>query len=226
MVRLAFAVAALALASLALQPVVSAESAVPAAQVQQNVVYVTGAVSQPGRYPWTSEMTLLQLLAASGGLLPGADTRLFVLSATERDQNGQPLMHAANYRDALSGKELLKNNPRLKPGDTVFVGVAAARASGSDQPGVPAADDYAIGPRDVLVLTVFGDATMSGDVVVGADGMIELWSVKVKAQGLRVADLRKQIATELGKYYVVPPPVVISVKEISSRSKAGLLVRP
>ena len=80
------------------------------------------------------------------------------------------------------------------------------------------AANYTIGPRDVLVINIFGDPTLSGEVVVGTDGMIEVWQrAKFKAQGLRLSELRKELTAELRKLYTRPPAVTISVKEINSR---------
>jgi polysaccharide export outer membrane protein len=86
-------------------------------------VYITGAVGKPGPYPVTGSMTLIQLISMAGGLQEFADAKnIMIISATLKDKNGNPLTMKANYKDALSGKNLLRNNPELRPGDQVLVG--------------------------------------------------------------------------------------------------------
>ena len=86
-------------------------------------VYITGAVGKPGPYPVTGSMTLIQLISMAGGLQEFADAKnIMIISATLKDKNGNPLTMKANYKDALAGKNLLRNNPELRPGDQVLVG--------------------------------------------------------------------------------------------------------
>jgi polysaccharide export outer membrane protein len=92
-------------------------------QINSRRVYITGQVGKPGPYPVTGSMTLIQLISMAGGLLEFSDEKnIVIISATLKDKNGQPLMLKANYKDALSGKNLLRNNPELRPGDQVLVG--------------------------------------------------------------------------------------------------------
>ena len=92
-------------------------------QINSRRVYITGAVGKPGPYPVTGSMTLIQLIAMAGGLLEYADAKnIVIISATLKDKNGQPLTLTANYKDALNRKNLLRNNPELRPGDQVLVG--------------------------------------------------------------------------------------------------------
>ena len=100
----------------------------PAITIQVKVinsrrVYITGAVGKPGPYPVTGSMTLIQLISMAGGLQEFADAKnIMIISATLKDRNNQPLTMKANYKDALAGKNLLRNNPELRPGDQVLVG--------------------------------------------------------------------------------------------------------
>jgi len=77
------------------QATAGAQSGASAAQGQEHFVYITGDVSKPGKYPLTGSMTVVQLVALSGGL-----------------------QHA---RDILTGKDLAKNNVNLRSGDVVIV---------------------------------------------------------------------------------------------------------
>lgn len=85
-------------------------------------VYITGAVSRQGFYPLTGPMTVLQLIAAAGGLQEFADKKnIMLISATLKDKNGQPLTYRINYEDLAKGKNIAKNNIELRPGDQVIV---------------------------------------------------------------------------------------------------------
>jgi polysaccharide export outer membrane protein len=92
-------------------------------QINSRAVYITGAVNKPGKYPVSGSMTLIQLITMAGGLLEYADAKnIVIISATLKDKNGAPLTMKANYKDALATKNLLRNNPELRPGDQVLVG--------------------------------------------------------------------------------------------------------
>ena len=92
-------------------------------QINSRRVYITGAVGKSGPYPVTGSMTLIQLISMAGGLQEFADAKnIIIISATLKDKNGNPLTMKANYKDALAGKNLLRNNPELRPGDQVLVG--------------------------------------------------------------------------------------------------------
>jgi len=92
-------------------------------QINSRRVYITGAVGKPGPYPVTGAMTLIQLISMAGGLQEYADAKnIIIISATLKDKNGNPLTMKANYKDALNRKNLLRNNPELRPGDQVLVG--------------------------------------------------------------------------------------------------------
>ena len=85
-------------------------------------VYITGAVNRQGFYPLSGPMTILQLIAAAGGLEEFADKKnIMLISATLKDRNGQPLTYRINYDDLMNGKNVAKNNIELRPGDQVIV---------------------------------------------------------------------------------------------------------
>ena len=121
MVELATTVLVLALFSSPV-PTADAQSGAPVAQGQEAVVYITGDVSKPGRHPLTGSMTVVQLVALAGGLLPSADRgQLVIVDGTSNDEAGSPCTRTVSYRDILKGKDLAKNNVKLRPGDVVIV---------------------------------------------------------------------------------------------------------
>jgi polysaccharide export outer membrane protein len=85
--------------------------------VNSRKVFVTGQVNKPGVYPLAAPTNVLQLIAASGGLLEYADAKNIRVMRTE---NGKAVSFRFNYKDVANGKNL-RQNIELKPGDTVIV---------------------------------------------------------------------------------------------------------
>ena len=80
------------------------------------------------------------------------------------------------------------------------------------------AQDYAIGPRDVLGVTVWGQADLSKDYPVDQDGTIAFPLIgRVQAAGLNTSRLAARLAELLEKDYLVNPQVSVSVKEYLSQ---------
>jgi polysaccharide export outer membrane protein len=78
--------------------------------------------------------------------------------------------------------------------------------------------EYAIGPRDVLAITVWGQADLSRDYTVDSDGFIPFPLIgRVKAVGATPKDLASQLTELLGKDYLVNPQVIVSVREYLSQ---------
>ena len=68
-------------------------------------------------YPLMGDMTVLQLIALSGGLQEYADSKNIVVIRTE---SGRAQYHKFNYKDIVNQKNV-QQNILLKPGDTVVV---------------------------------------------------------------------------------------------------------
>jgi polysaccharide biosynthesis/export protein len=86
-------------------------------EVHSRNVFITGNVAKPATYPILGDMTVLQLIAMSGGLQEYADAKNIVVVRTE---NGRPQYHKFNYKDVVKQKNV-EQNILLKPGDTVIV---------------------------------------------------------------------------------------------------------
>lgn len=86
-------------------------------QIHSRKVFITGNVERPGPYGIGSPMTVLQLIAMSGGLREYADSKHIVITRTE---NGKSVSLPFNYNDISKGKNL-QQNVLLKPGDAVIV---------------------------------------------------------------------------------------------------------
>jgi polysaccharide export outer membrane protein len=83
---------------------------------------------------------------------------------------------------------------------------------------VAPAEEYTIGPRDVLKITVWGHDDLSGDYPVAEDGFVPFPLLgRVEADGLSVKEFATRVADLLGKDYLVNPQVFVSVKEYLSK---------
>lgn len=80
------------------------------------------------------------------------------------------------------------------------------------------AQEYVIGPRDVLSVTVWGQQDLSKDYPVDADGFVPFPLVgRVPAAGLTARQFAERLRDLLGKDYLVDPQVLVSVKEYLSK---------
>ncbi len=86
-------------------------------EVHSRNVFITGNVAKPASYPLPGEMTVLQLIAAAGGLLEYADGKNIVVI---RNESGHPQYFKFNYKDVVNQRRT-SQNIALKPGDTVVV---------------------------------------------------------------------------------------------------------
>src|SRR5437867_1772449 len=96
----------------------------------------------------------------------------------------------------------------------ILVGLLFGVAS----PSLSLAQEYTIGPRDVLKVTVWGQEDLSRDYPVDQDGFIPFPLVgRVEAAGLSVREFAGRLTEMLEKDYLVNPQVSVSVKEYLSR---------
>jgi polysaccharide export outer membrane protein len=98
---------------------------------------------------------------------------------------------------------------------SLLVALAVGLCLGS---GVALAQEYTIGPRDVLGITVWGQNDLSRDYTVDPDGFVPFPLVgRVKAAGATPKELAAQLTELLGKDYLVNPQVIVSVREYLSQ---------
>jgi polysaccharide export outer membrane protein len=80
------------------------------------------------------------------------------------------------------------------------------------------AQEYEIGPADVLNVIVLGQPSMTGEMGVGADGMLSFpFLGRVKAAGLSPLDLERKLITLLSDGYLKRPQVSVTVKQYRSQ---------
>jgi len=86
-------------------------------EVRSRKVYVLGQVARPNQVALNTEMNVLQVLTAVGGLLEYADKSNIIIVRVE---NGRERRLKFNNNDVVKGKNV-QQNIRLQPGDTVVV---------------------------------------------------------------------------------------------------------
>ncbi len=86
-------------------------------QINSRKVSITGEVSKPGQYTLGGGMTVIQLIAAAGGLNEYAKSDKIAVIRTEA---GKQTRFRVNYKDVINGKNL-KQNIELKVGDVIIV---------------------------------------------------------------------------------------------------------
>jgi polysaccharide biosynthesis/export protein len=82
-----------------------------------------------------------------------------------------------------------------------------------------ATDSYRLGPQDVLEISVFGAPELSGTLIVGDNGNIQIPLLgETPAAGKTVQELQRDLAAKLGAKYLQSPQVTVIVKEYNSRT--------
>jgi polysaccharide export outer membrane protein len=90
-------------------------------------IHVVGEVRNPGTYPLTGDMNLIEAIARAGSTLATASGEVLIVRAKAGRQTSEPLMPTAENSDATTVdlKELqsgaLSQNVSLRDGDTLFV---------------------------------------------------------------------------------------------------------
>ena len=87
------------------------------ATINSQRIYILGEVTRTGAYPLLPGMTVLQALSSAGGFTQFANIKNIYLL---RQENGQQVKYAFNYKDVTTGKKP-EQNVVLKAGDTIIV---------------------------------------------------------------------------------------------------------
>ncbi len=91
------------------------------------------------------------------------------------------------------------------------------------------ADEYEVGPGDVVEVATLGHTELSGDFRVDPEGLISFPLLgKLKASGYSAAALEKKLTTLLADGYLKRPQVTVAVKEYGSQKVfvTGEVVKP
>ena len=85
-------------------------------------------------------------------------------------------------------------------------------------PWTAAAEDYEIGPGDVLHVIVLEQAGLTGEFKVDADGLLSYpFLGKVKVSGMSTAEVERKLATLLSEGYLRKPRVSVAIKDYGSQ---------
>jgi polysaccharide export outer membrane protein len=88
------------------------------------------------------------------------------------------------------------------------------------------AQDYLVGPDDVLKITVYREDDMDRTVRVSSDGYISFPLLgKVKAEGLTVSELERNMIMELIRY-LKNPQVTVFIEEYGTVTVSGQVEKP
>jgi polysaccharide biosynthesis/export protein len=81
-----------------------------------------------------------------------------------------------------------------------------------------AQNDYVVGAQDVLTITVFGEAELSGKYTVEQDGTFTFPQIgRVKAGGLTLRNLEAELKTRLADGYLRNPQVAVAIENYRSQ---------
>jgi polysaccharide export outer membrane protein len=92
-------------------------------------VFIGGEVKQPGRYPFSNSMTLMQLIASAGWANETGDLENIML--LHQSRVGEYVVYTSNLKEIMDGTSIAMQDMRLTPRDIVIVprtGAAKANA--------------------------------------------------------------------------------------------------
>ena len=80
-------------------------------------------------------------------------------------------------------------------------------------------NDYVVGPRDVLSITVFNEPTLSARYTVESDGNINFPLIqRVQVGGKTIRQIQDELTKRLGAGYLLNPQVTVLVEQFRSQS--------
>ena len=87
-------------------------------------------------------------------------------------------------------------------------------------PVVPASKDYTVNPGDVLVISVWKEPDLQGDVLVRPDGKFSFpLAGDIRATGRSVDEIREVLTERLSRFI---PDLVVSVSAVQIKRQQGL----
>lgn len=163
----------------------------------------------PGGRSLTAILVAGTLAACAGGSSP--------------PRSPPPVDRPAASADSSAGAAVAGRNERIRELASTSSADAPVRDGGSSSRA------YAIGPDDLLRVSVFGAPDLSGEHRVSADGEIAVSLVgPVEAGGLSPRQLEDRLEEKLGERYLKDPHVTVEVTEMKSHgiSVVGAVNKP
>src|SRR5258705_8837007 len=94
----------------------------------------------------------------------------------------------------------------------LLVVLGVARPARAQEP------DYIVGSQDVLTITVYDQADLSGKFKVEADGNFTFPLVgRIKAAGIKLHDIENDLKTRLADGYIKNPQVTVAIETFQSQ---------
>lgn len=84
--------------------------------IQQNMVYIYGAVNSPGNYLISENTTLLEALALAGGISPAAILESVRIISREQSSSTVTIINLANNKSVVLARPII-----IKPNDTIII---------------------------------------------------------------------------------------------------------
>jgi polysaccharide export outer membrane protein len=108
---------------------------------------------------------------------------------------------------------------RLCASVLLMLAIAASAAAAQSRPGADGQSNYVVGPDDVLSVSVFNEAQLSGKYRVENDGHFSYpFLGRVKAGGTTLAEVAATLKARLAEGYLRNPQVTVEVEQFRSQS--------
>ncbi|MDD9916918.1 MAG: SLBB domain-containing protein, partial [Rhodospirillaceae bacterium] len=176
----------------------------------ERAIKIMGQVRKPGRYEWSDEMSLLDLLAHAGGATRKADTsKLQVL----RVQDGKAIPEVFNLAKFLEQGGVLADLPVLSAGDSVVIPELPIDPAGNKSVWVRQSSDrsiYMMGAVNSPGRYAFREGLSFLDILSAADGprtSADLKNIRVShrtQRGSRISKLDLALYFETGDDKLLP----------------------
>jgi len=100
----------------------------------------------------------------------------------------------------------------------LFLALVLALAFAAGRPARAQASDYIVGAQDVLTITVYDQADLTGKFKVEADGTFTFPLVgRIKAAGVKLHDIENDLKTKLADGYIKNPQVTVVIETFQSQ---------
>src|SRR5271170_6599660 len=131
---------------------------------------------------------------------------------------------AAHAGEAASVRAFLRTGLALALLSSSLLGTVATADSSTARPAALVSDSYVIQPGDQLMITVWKETELQGEVLVRPDGGLTFpLAGEIEAAGHTVAEVRQAIQSHLLKY--IPDPVVTVAVKAATGSRIFVVGR-
>lgn len=193
----------------------------------ERAIRIIGAVEKPGRYEWSAEMSLLDLLAHAGG--PNSDADISQLRILAVDSRGHSKPSNFDLEDFLSKGGSFDRLPMLRAGYTVMVPELPKDSTDNKSQWVRQSSDrsiYVMGAVGSPGRYAFNEYLNFLDILAAADGPsagADIQNIRVShrgAKGARISKTNLALYFETGDEAVLPMVLPGDVIYVPERDRA------